>query len=68
MTPPSSISAEISSIMYCSIKNDLNIYSKTVMKLEKIKIELAEKFSKQLEFTPLVLYYLLYNLKIYFSI
>lgn len=40
MTPPSSISAEISSIMYCSIKNDLNIYSKTVMKLEKIKIDL----------------------------
>lgn len=40
MTPPSSISAKISSIMYCSIKNDLNIYSKTVMKLEKIKIDL----------------------------
>lgn len=40
MTPPSSISTEISSMMYCSIKNDLNIYSKTVMKLEKIKIDL----------------------------
>lgn len=38
--PPSPISTEISSMMYCSIKNDLNIYSKTVMKLEKIKIYL----------------------------
>lgn len=65
MTPPSSISAEISSIMYCSIKNDLNIYSKTVMTYEVkenknwFEYWLAEKFSKQLEFTPLVLYYLL---------
>lgn len=34
------ILVEILLIMYCSIKNDLNIYFKIVMKLEKIKIDL----------------------------
>lgn len=66
MAPPSSISTElhVSSIMYFSIKNDLNIYSMQdcyEVRENKNWLEywLAEKFFEQLEFTPLVLYYLL---------